>query len=72
MFCMGVPIVGWYIIKTLLLKAKDEPVYKAAYKRLLYNSDTFNQLLQQQLERGDVLKDFPLLISTHFNFKDVR
>lgn len=32
----------------MFVKAKDEPVYKAAYKRLLYNPETFNNLLQQQ------------------------
>jgi uncharacterized membrane protein len=47
-YCLSLPIVLWYIIKPLLLKAKDEPVYKAAYKRLLYNPETFNHLLQQQ------------------------
>ncbi len=43
-----IPIVLWYTIKPILLKAKNEPVYKAAYKRLLYNPETFNNLLQQQ------------------------
>jgi uncharacterized membrane protein len=47
-YCISLPIVLWYIIKPLLLKAKDEPLYKAAYKRLLYNPETFNHLLQQQ------------------------
>jgi glutaredoxin len=47
------PIVLWYVIKPLLLKAKDEPVYKAAYKRLLYNPEIFNNLLQQQSSAPD-------------------
>ncbi|HVZ97726.1 MAG TPA: vitamin K epoxide reductase family protein [Chitinophagaceae bacterium] len=42
------PIVLWYTVKPILLKAKDEPAYEAAYKRLLYNPETFNSLLQQQ------------------------
>jgi uncharacterized membrane protein len=42
------PIVLWYTVKPILLKAKHEPVYEAAYKRLLYNPETFNALLQQQ------------------------
>ncbi len=42
------PIVGWYLIKPLLLKTKDEALYHNAYKRLLYNPEVFNGLLQQQ------------------------
>ena len=47
-FCISLPIVLWYVLKPLILKAKDQPVYNAAYKRLLYNPDTFNNLLKQQ------------------------
>jgi hypothetical protein len=47
-YCLSLPIVLGYSLKHLLLKAKDEPVYKAAYKRLLYNPETFNNLLQKQ------------------------
>ena len=47
-YCLLLPVFLWYILKPLILKAKDEPVYKAAYKRLLYNPETFNHLLQQQ------------------------
>lgn len=42
------PIVGWYLLKTLLLAGKNAPIYHAAYKRLLYNPEIFNGLLQQQ------------------------
>ena len=42
------PIVVWYLLKPLLLKAKDESLYHNAYKRLLYNPEVFNGLLQQQ------------------------
>lgn len=52
-YCLLIPVIGWYVIKPLLLKAKDEPVYKAAYKRLLYNPDIFNNLLQQQASAPD-------------------
>ena len=52
-YCLSLPIATWYIIKPLILKAKDEPVYKAAYKRLLYNPETFNRLLQQQASAPD-------------------
>jgi len=37
----------------MLLKAKREATYKATYKRLLYNPDTFNNLLQQQATAPD-------------------
>lgn len=46
--CTLSPIVLWYSLKLLFIKAKDEPVYNAAYKRLLYNPETFNNLLKQQ------------------------
>ena len=47
-YCLLLPVFLWYVLKPLILKAKDEPVYKAAYKRLLYNPETFNHLLQKQ------------------------
>lgn len=46
--CLLFPVVLWYILKPLLKNAKDEPIYKSAYKRLLYNPETFYYLLQQQ------------------------
>lgn len=42
------PFSLWYLLKPLLLAAKAAPGYNAAYKRLLYNPETFNSLLQQQ------------------------
>lgn len=42
------PVVLWYVLKPLLAKSKEAPLYKAAYKRLLYNPETFSHLLQQQ------------------------
>jgi uncharacterized membrane protein/glutaredoxin len=42
------PIVLWYSVKLFVIRAKDGPAYKAAYKRLLYNPETFNSILQQQ------------------------
>ncbi len=52
-YCLLIPFTVWYIIKPLILKAKNEPVYKEAYKRLLYNPDTFNNLLRQQAQAPD-------------------
>ncbi len=47
-FCILLPVVIWYLLRSLLLAAKAAPGYKAAYKRLLYNPEIFNGLLQQQ------------------------
>ncbi|MBP6023631.1 vitamin K epoxide reductase family protein [Ferruginibacter sp.] len=47
------PVVCWYFLRPLLLAAKDAPIYKAAYKRLLYNPEIFNGLLQQQATAPD-------------------
>lgn len=52
-WCLLIPLILWYILKPLILKAKEEPVYKSAYKRLLYNPETFNHLLQQQAKAPD-------------------
>ncbi len=47
-FCLLLPFSLWYLLKPLLLAAKAAPGYNAAYKRLLYNPEIFNGLLQQQ------------------------
>ncbi len=47
-FCLLLPFSLWYLLKHMLLAAKAAPGYNAAYKRLLYNPETFNSLLQQQ------------------------
>ena len=47
-FCLLLPVSLWYLLKPLLLAAKAAPGYNAAYKRLLYNPETFNNLLLQQ------------------------
>lgn len=56
------PIIIWYFLKLLFQKAKQEPLYKAAYKRLLYNPDTFNQLLQQQMAAPDGYQDLGITL----------
>jgi len=61
-YCLSLPIVLWYIIKPLFLKSKNEPVYKAAYKRLLYNPNTFNNLLQQQASAPDGYQNIGITI----------
>lgn len=47
-YCLTLPMVTWFILKPLIIKAKEEPIYEDAYKRLQYNPETFNNLLQQQ------------------------
>lgn len=47
-YCLLLPCSLWYLLKPILLAAKAAPGYNAAYKRLLYNPETFNSLLQQQ------------------------
>jgi uncharacterized membrane protein/thiol-disulfide isomerase/thioredoxin len=46
--CLLLIILAWYLLKPILLAAQTAPRYNAAYKRLLYNPETFNSLLQQQ------------------------
>ena len=61
-FCIALPMVVWFTIKPLILKAKDEVTFKAAYKRLQYNPDTFNHLLQQQPTAPDGYEDIGITI----------
>lgn len=61
-YCLSLPIAAWHIVKPLLLKAKNEPVYKAAYKRLLYNPNIFNNLLQQQASAPDGYQNIGITI----------
>lgn len=47
------PIIVWYALKPLFLKANDYVTYRNAYKRLQYNPDIFNSLLVQQPKAAD-------------------
>ncbi|MBK6380595.1 MAG: hypothetical protein IPF72_13150 [Chitinophagaceae bacterium] len=40
--------MAWYLLKPILLAAKAAHGYNDAYKRLLYNPEIFNSLLQLQ------------------------
>lgn len=51
--CLFLPVIIWYTLKPILLKAKQAPEFEAAHKRLLYNPDIFNGLLQQQKSAPD-------------------
>lgn len=42
-----VPVI-WPVVKKWMLQAREQQSFEAAYKRLLYNPETFNNLLQQQ------------------------
>lgn len=46
--CLLLTVIAWYLLKPVLLAAKLAPRYNATYKRLLYNPEIFNSLLQQQ------------------------
>lgn len=50
LLCTLVPLTVWFSIKPVILRAKDEPIYRAAYKRLLHNPDILDFQLQQQPE----------------------
>ncbi|GAB3503591.1 vitamin K epoxide reductase family protein [Emticicia fontis] len=52
-FCTIAPIILWYTLKPILTKAQDHDLYKPAYKRLQYNPEIFNSLLQQQEKYPD-------------------
>lgn len=45
---IAIPPIAWFTIKPILLKAKDEKNFRNAHKRLLYDPEIFNGLLQQQ------------------------
>ena len=47
------PVIAWYAFKKILYQAKDAGNYEAAYKRLLYNPEQFNHLLEQQDTAAD-------------------
>jgi uncharacterized membrane protein len=48
LFCVFIPVISWYALKSIITKAKDHDLYLSAYKRLQYNPDIFNSLLHQQ------------------------
>jgi uncharacterized membrane protein len=48
LIALAIPPIAWFTIKPLLLKAKDEKNFRNAHKRLLYDPEIFNGLLQQQ------------------------
>jgi thiol-disulfide isomerase/thioredoxin/uncharacterized membrane protein len=48
-----VPVIFWYGIKAIILKAKDADLYLAAFQRLQYNPDIFSGLLLQQQKASD-------------------
>ncbi|XZF13536.1 vitamin K epoxide reductase family protein [Chitinophagaceae bacterium MMS25-I14] len=52
-FCFAIPILAWYILKPILHNAKEMPLYRAAYKRLLYTPGIFSSLLQEQAPAPD-------------------
>jgi len=51
--CVLLIFILWYLLKPVLIAAKTATVYDAAYKRVLYNPEIFNSLLQQQTTAPD-------------------
>jgi len=51
--CLLLPFIIWNLLKPIFLLAKESPTHLAGYKRLLYNPDMFNALLQQQSSAAD-------------------
>lgn len=50
---MLLPVTAWFAVKPIIKKAIEASQYKAAYRRVLYNPEQFNQLLQQQQQAPD-------------------
>jgi uncharacterized membrane protein len=50
---LGIVTLTWYGIKPLIRRANDANFYESAYKRLQYNPEVFNGLLQQQPKAPD-------------------
>lgn len=57
LFCMFIPVISWYTLKSIIIKAKDHDIYLSAYKRLQYNPDIFKSLLHQQAQVSDGWQD---------------
>lgn len=57
LFCVFIPVISWYALKSIITKAKDHDLYLSAYKRLQYNPDIFNSLLHQQAQAPDGWQD---------------
>ncbi len=48
LFAILLPLLTWRLLKPLILKAREGANYEESYKRLLYNPDIFNSLLDYQ------------------------
>ncbi|HEV3251811.1 MAG TPA: vitamin K epoxide reductase family protein [Puia sp.] len=59
---LGISIISWYALKPFFVKAKDADLYAAAYKRLQYNPDIFNDLLRQQAKAPDGWQQLGIII----------
>jgi len=56
------PVIIWYFLKPILRKAKDSKEYDFAFKRLLYNPENFNQLLQTQKKVAEGWEDLGITL----------
>lgn len=55
--CAILPIMLWYIVKPIIIKAKDADKFSTAYKRLYSRSDIFNLTIADQPEAPDGWKN---------------
>ena len=55
--CILLPIIAWYAIKPIIIKANDCSKYMAAYRRLQNNEEIFSSLLMQQAKAADGWKE---------------
>jgi len=47
-YCLFISIIGWYGLKSLLVKARDAKMYLINYRRLQYSPEIFQAILLQQ------------------------
>lgn len=66
LFCVLIPVISWYALKSIITKAKDHDLYLSAYKRLQYNPDIFKSLLQQQAQVPDGWQDLGIDIGNPY------
>jgi len=62
LICLLLPMVAWTGLKTLIIKAKQAPKFEAQYKRMLFNPEIFNGLMQLQPVAADGWQDIGITI----------
>jgi uncharacterized membrane protein/thiol-disulfide isomerase/thioredoxin len=60
--CILLPIIAWYAIKPIIIKANDYNKYTAAYRRLQNNKEIFSSLLLQQPKAAEGWKNIGITL----------